>query len=306
MHLKTPVALFVYKRPELTREVFSVIAGVRLKQLFIIADGPKSQSEEGQCREVRAIVERIDWPCDVSHNMARENLGCRQRLASGLDWVFSQVDEAIILEDDCLPDPSFFRFCETLLQRYRDDDRIMEIAGSNWQLGQSRTDFSYYFSKHSHTWGWATWKRAWRHYDEKLSLWPTIKGTQDWDQMWDDPREKKYWEWILDRVHEGDIDTWDYQWQFAMWIHKGLSAVSNVNLVSNIGFGREATHTSSLRHPLAGLPRQSLTEICHSPSVSCHKEADKFLFEEFLWESSWKRLARKAKHGLHRMRRNWL
>lgn len=177
----------------------------------------------------------------------------------------------------------------------------MEVAGSNWQLGRSRTEFSYYFSRHSHTWGWATWKRAWRHYDEKLRLWPLMKDTVEWMQMWSDPREKEYWEGILDRVYQGDIDTWDYQWQFAIWRQKGLSAVPNINLVSNIGFGDGATHTTRLRHPLAGLPRQSLTEICHSPSVICHEEADNFIFETFLWESSWKRFIRKLSQRVARI-----
>ncbi len=302
MPLETPVALFVYKRPELTRQVFSVIAAIRPKQLFIIADGPKSQSEEEKCREVRAIVQRIDWPCDVRESMAAENLGCRQRMASGLHWVFSQVDEAIILEDDCLPDPSFFGFCQDLLGRFRDDARIMEIAGSNWQLGRSRTECSYYFSKHSHTWGWASWRRAWRHYDDNLTAWPLIRRTDEWSGLWRDTREKKYWEQILDRVYEGEIDTWDYQWQFAMWRHKGFSVVPNVNLVSNIGFGREATHTCSRRHPLAGLPRHCLSEIRHSPSIVWHEEADKFFFEELLWGNSWRQLIRDVRQGLRQIR----
>jgi hypothetical protein len=301
MPLETPVAFFIYKRPDLTRDVFTAIAQAQPKVLLIIADGPKNSREAERCRATRAVVERVDWNCDVRQSVAMDNLGCRQRLSSGLEWVFSQADEAIILEDDCLPDPSFFRFCEALLDRYRYDDRVMEIAGSNWQLGRSRTEFSYYFSKHSHTWGWATWKRAWQQYDEKLALWPELKDTAQWACMWDDERQKAYWETILDGVYQRDIDTWDYQWQFAMWRNNGLSAVPNVNLVSNIGFGREATHTTRSRHPLAGLARHSLTDIRHSPSVSCHEEADRFLFEEFLWETSWKRFGRRVKQELRRM-----
>jgi hypothetical protein len=178
----------------------------------------------------------------------------------------------------------------------------MEIAGSNWQLGRSRTESSYYFSKHSHTWGWASWSRAWRHYDDKLTAWPLIRPTDEWSALWHDTREKKYWEHILDRVYEGKIDTWDYQWQFAMWRHKGFSVVPDVNLVSNIGFGRDATHTSWRRHPLAGLPRHCLTDIRHSPSISWHEEADKFLFEKLLWGNSWKQLIRNLRQGFHQIR----
>jgi hypothetical protein len=301
MPLETPIALIIFNRPRLVEAVFAAIAEAQPRRLFVVADGPRFSEEAENCHEARSVINRVDWNCEVMKNVVDLNLGCRQRVASGLDWVFSQADEAIILEDDCLPGPSFFRFCETLLDRYRHDERVMEIAGSNWQLGQSRTEYSSYFSKHSHTWGWATWKRAWQHYDEKLTLWPKLKGTEDWARMWDDPREMEYWESILDRVYEGEIDTWDYQWQFAMWCRNGLSAVPNVNLVSNIGFGRGGTHTTRSRHPLAGLPTRSLEEIRHPPSVTAHKEADKFFFEQFLWDKPWKRYIRKVRDKFRRM-----
>lgn len=303
MPLETPIVLMLFNRPRLVEAVFAAIAKAQPRRLFVVADGPRFPEEAGICHEARSVIDRVDWNCEVVKNVVDQNLGCRQRVASGLEWVFSQVDEAIILEDDCLPDPSFFQFCDTLLGRYRHDERVMEIAGSNWQLGHSRTNDSYYFSKHSHTWGWATWKRAWDHYDEKLTMWPGLKGTKDWARMWNDPREMEYWETILDRVYEGEIDTWDYQWQLAMWCRNGLSAVPNVNLVSNIGFGRDATHTTRARHPLAELPTHRLDDIRHPPAVIAHKEADTFFFEHFLWAKPWKRYIRTIRGKFLRMMR---
>lgn len=298
MPLSIPVALIIFNRPDLTRAVFEAIAKAKPRVLFVIADGPRFPEETEQCTKARALLHNIGWDCRILRNVSEKNLGCKRRIAGGLDWVFSQVDEAIILEDDCVPHQSFFKFCETLLEHYRHDERVMEIAGSNWQLGQARTDYSYYFSKHSHTWGWATWKRAWRHYDEKLTIWPTLKGTEMWTRMWEDPDEMKYWESIFDRLSEGEIDTWDYQWQLAMWCRNGLSAVPSVNLVSNIGFGPHATHTKRARHPLARLPIHNLEEIRHPPSITRHGEADKFFFDQVVWGGPWKRCLRKMRHAL--------
>src|SRR5437773_274924 len=303
MMFATPVVLIIFNRPHLTEAVFAAIARVRPEKLFVIADGPRFPEEARKCQMAKSIIDRVDWDCKILTDVSEKNLGCKRRVTSGLDWVFAQVDEAIILEDDSVPDPSFFMFCQTLLERYRHDERVMEIAGSNWQLGHKRTDYSYYFSKHSHTWGWATWKRAWRYYDENLTIWPDMKGTEAWTSMWDDAREAEYWEFMLDRVFVGKIDTWDYQWQFTMWCREGLSAVPNVNLVSNIGFGADATHTKRARHLLAGLPTHRLEDMRHPPSVNRHREADKFFFEQFLWDKPWKRYLRKIRGTLRRMMR---
>src|SRR5579871_4386735 len=165
--LTTPVALIVFNRPDTTRQVFQEIRRVRPPVLLVVADGPRRDHPEDEqlCRETRAVAEEVDWPCQVLTEYSDVNLGCRHRPASGLDWVFSQVEEAIILEDDCVPHPSFFRFCSELLSRYRDDARIGTIAGTNVQGGRKRGGASYYFSKYPTIWGWASWRRAWALYD---------------------------------------------------------------------------------------------------------------------------------------------
>src|SRR5512139_3287315 len=171
--LKTPVAFIIFNRPDTAERVFAEIAKARPPKLLVVADGPRANrsGEAEKCAATRAIIDRVDWDCEVLTNFSDTNLGCKNRVSSGIDWVFEQVPEAIILEDDCLPHPTFFRFCEELLERYRDDERIGMISGDNFQLGQKRTDASYYFSRYNHIWGWASWRRAWRHYDREASAW---------------------------------------------------------------------------------------------------------------------------------------
>jgi hypothetical protein len=260
--LTTPVVLLVFNRPQTTEQVFQEIRNAKPSKLLIIADGPRTErlGEAEKCAAVRAIVEQVDWDCQVFKNYSDTNLGCRKRVASGLDWVFNIVEEAIILEDDCLPHTTFFRFCQDLLEQYRTDERVMTISGNNFQYGRRRTVYSYYFSRYAHLWGWATWRRAWNCYDVDMKTWPKIRdGSWLFDilgcrrpefrdgQCQFDARGSirtiQYWNSIFEHTHNGRIDTWDYQLVFASWLQNSLHILPNTNLVSNIGFGPEATHT---------------------------------------------------------------
>lgn len=243
--LRTPVAFIIFNRPDTTERVFAEIAKARPPKLLVVADGPRANrpDEAEKCAVTRDIIKRVDWDCKVLTNFSDVNLGCKRRVSSGIDWVFEQVPEAIILEDDCLPHPSFFRFCEELLERYRHDTRIMAISGDNFQFGQKRGDYSYYFSRYNHVWGWASWRRAWQHYDVNMGKWPEARDGKRLAGILGDARQRRYWTDMFERVHRGLIDTWDYQWTFACWIQNGLTVLPNVNLISNIGFGADATHT---------------------------------------------------------------
>lgn len=243
--LKTPVAFIIFNRPDTTKRVFAEIAKARLPKLLVIADGPRTDHPDDaeKCAAARAIIDGVDWDCDVLKNYSDVNLGCKRRVSSGLDWVFDIVEEAMILEDDCLPHPTFFRFCEEMLEKYRNDERIAMISGDNFQFGRKRTEYSYYFSRYAHVWGWASWRRAWVNYDVDMKLWPEIRD-DGW--LWDLLGDKKnvgYWRKIFENVYQGKIDTWDYQLTFSCWIQNALTVLPNVNLVSNIGFGSEALHT---------------------------------------------------------------
>ena len=265
--LTTPVAFLIFNRPETTERVFQAIARARPPKLYVIADGARvgRRGEAEKCAQTRAIVEQVNWPCDVVTNFSAVNLGCRARVASGLDWLFSQVEEAIILEDDCLPHASFFRYCEELLERYRHDERVGMIAGSNFQFGRKTGPGSYYFSKYTHIWGWATWRRAWKYYDVSAKSWPQFLSSGNFDRM-TFPVERSYWRAVYSAVYAGNIDTWDYQWTLACWAQSMLVAVPEVNLVSNIGFGPTATHT--LRSsPLANIETTAISWPLEAPAA---------------------------------------
>ncbi|MGI0480772.1 glycosyltransferase family 2 protein [Geminocystis sp. CENA526] len=277
--LNTPVALIIFKRPKQTQQVFNAIRQAQPKQLFVIADGARNPEEVEKCQQAQDIIKQVDWDCQVYTNYAEQNLGCRERVSSGITWVFEQVEEAIILEDDCLPHPSFFRYCETLLDYYREDERVMVITGDNFQGENKRTPYSYYFSKYPHCWGWASWRRAWKYWDYKMSKWNEYKDLDFIKFVHEDPYEQKYWTQIFDRLFlEGKPDTWDYQWTFACWSQNGLTVLPNVNLVSNIGFGEDGTHTFG-DSPFANMPTEDIGEIIHPPFVVQHKEADLYTFD---------------------------
>ncbi len=266
--VQTPVVLIIYDRPDTTREVFARVAQACPRNLLVIADGPRSErpGDAERCTAARTVVADIRWDCDVMRNYADVNLGCKQRIATGLDWAFSLVDEAIILEDDCVPSKSFFGFCEELLERYRDDKRVMHISGDNFLANQSDQMFDYHFSRYPHVWGWATWRRAWRYYDVTMRRWTDVPD-KDWVvQAFHLFGERVFWRRAWDSVTTGLIDTWDYQWAFACLAQSGLCVVPSRNLVTNIGFLGDSTHT---RHanPRLAVPASELEFPLKHPEV---------------------------------------
>lgn len=295
--LKTPVAFIIFNRPETTECVFAEIAKAKPPKLLVIADGPRAtrNGEAAKCAASREIIERVDWDCEVLTNYSDINLGCKNRVASGLDWVFEQVPEAIILEDDCLPDPTFFRYCQELLEHYRDDERIAMISGDNFQFGRKRGEASYYFSRYNHIWGWASWRRAWRYYDRNAGIWPELRDHAWLDVLIKTAGEKKFWAKIFQAVYEGKIDTWDYQWALASWSQGMVSIIPSVNLISNIGFGAEATHTHGVSI-YADLPVKSLSFPLRHPKVILpHAEADAFTARGMFSASIYRRIVQKMK-----------
>lgn len=243
---ETPILFLIFNRPDTTQLVFNEIKKLHPKYLFVAADGPRKDKpdDHNNCMLTREIIQQVNWDCHIFTLFRDQNLGCKTAVSSAIDWFFSQVDEGIILEDDCLPDPSFFQFCQDLLRKYRNDSRIMMIGGTNFQFNKNKSYNSYYFSRYFHIWGWASWKRAWKFYDVEMSFWPEIRKNGLLYDILQDKRIIKYWESIFNKVYNGYINTWDYQWVFSCWIQGGLSIIPNQNLISNIGFGQSGTHTT--------------------------------------------------------------
>ena len=254
--LKTPVGLIIFNRPETTARVLAAIRQVRPPKLFVSADGPRPNrpGEAEKCAATRAVIASVDWECEVFTNYSDANLGCGLGEASGFSWVFEHVPEAIFLEDDTLPHPSFFRFCEELLARYRDDERVMHISGTNLSLAECAGQASYRFSRYPFCWGWASWRRAWRFYDLQIQRLPEIVADGWLAKLWPDKRTADFWLRHFASVHnQPHPHTWDYQWILAIWLQHGLSIIPKTNLVTNIGFGNDATHTLGLPGALRAL-----------------------------------------------------
>ncbi|MGQ4646875.1 glycosyltransferase family A protein [Lyngbya aestuarii] len=258
--LKTPVVFLIFNRPDTTEKVFESIRQAKPLKLLVIADGPRTDrpGEAEKCAATRAIIERVDWECEVLKNYSEINLSCAKRVSSGLNWVFEQVEDAIILEDDCVPHPSFFRFCEELLERYKDDSRVVSISGQNVQFGRQRTEYSYYFSRYNHCWGWATWKRAWQYFDFEMKLWPEVKKHNFLGDILIEPQAIKHWTETFQSTYDGQINSWANRWTFACWMQNGLSILANTNLISNIGFGTESTHTGNKKSKFANIPTEAV------------------------------------------------
>lgn len=285
--LTTPVLFLVFNRPSTTKIVFESIRQAKPKKLYIAADGArKGKTEEIQkCNEVRAIISNIDWECEVHTLFRDENYGCGKGVSHAITWFFEHEPEGIILEDDCVPNPSFFRYCGELLEYYRDDTRIMEISGNNLRPeGYSPDeDYSYAFSNFNGIWGWATWRRAWKLYDFEMTEYKQIKEAGNLDQKFNSIFERDYFRWVFERTYLFPEITWDYQWEFVKRINSGLTIVPQKNLVINIGFGADATSTIDTDMLAGNLKCEALRFPLKHPSyIMADAEGDRLAFKLYM------------------------
>lgn len=253
--IRTPVVVIVFNRPDLTRILFDKLASVRLEKIYIIVDGPRANNEYDVERrgQVLELVDDIKFANKIYINKSEHNMGCKMRVSSGLDWVFNNESEAIILEDDCIPQIDFLYFAELLLEKYRNDQRIGIISGTNC-ISDSTCSSGYFYSRFANIWGWATWKRVWDEYDVNMKKWSISDTSEKFLSTIKEPNERKLWKACFDQTSNGYIDTWDYQLWFSLWINSRLSIVPEVNLIKNLGFAHPlATHTGG-KHPFPNVP----------------------------------------------------
>jgi len=294
---QSPVLFLIFNRPDVTAQVFNKIKQVKPGKLYVAADGPRAdkKSEAELCEQARAVIKQIDWECELKTLYRKENLGCKIAVSSAIDWFFDQEEEGIVFEDDCLPDISFFKFCDELLQRYRFDTRIRHITGNNFNNGRKWGDDTYYFSNQTTVWGWASWKRVWLDYDVNLAKYKAGEAAEQMAKIFADEHVVEAWAEIFADMKAGKIDTWDYQLSFANYFNNGLSIIPNYNLVTNIGFGENATHTFDKQHPLADIPLVAVDEISHPKYILPEKQADLLFLREYFRVAE--RITRLKKHN---------
>lgn len=276
--IKSAVLFLTYRRYQTAERVFEAIRQAQPPRLYFAsnAPNPEKDGEDQRVAKVRSLTERIDWPCELKARFLDEHLSVKYSIPSSIDWFFEHEEEGIILEDDCLPSKSFFPYCDELLKYYRDNPTIMMISGDNFQDGIRRGNSSYYFSKHCHIWGWATWRRAWQNYDVDMEDWPQMKRTKWLRSLFPELASRLYWTRIFQQVYENKIDTWDYQWEYACWRNQGLSCMPNANLVSNIGFGSDSNFTKNENSKLADMDIDEIIfPIIHPENISIENTADK-------------------------------
>ena len=274
--MKAAILLVAWRRPHTTERVLDAIRAQAPSRLYVACDGPRPESPEEREKVLatRALIEeKIVWDCEVQHLYSDTNQGCRLAVSRAIDWFFAHEEEGIVLEDDCVAHPEFFSYCEALLERYRHDERVWCISGNNFQDGHWRGDGSYYFSQYPHCWGWASWRRCWQHYDSDLSRWPRLRDSGLLQTIFPNPQERTFWSGIWETLYrDNKPDSWAYRWTFTCLVMGGITALPNRNLVSNIGFGSDATHTTDKK--ISHIMEDGLGRLRHPSFIIVDREAD--------------------------------
>jgi len=282
-YFNTPVAVFTFNRPELTKRLLSVLSKIKPRRILVVSDGPRLDvpGDAEKCHAVRRLFDDLNWECHIERNYAESNMGSFARNSSGLNWVFENVEEAIILEDDCLPDPSFFPYCAELLEKYRFDPNIGLISGNNFLNLESKSNLpSYFFSSYATTWGWASWRRTWQQVDLSMPYWPAYRDSGGLKATVNSREEVKYWKRIYNAIERKQMkNAWDYQLILSCLRYGMLTIVPSVNLVSHIGFGPDATHCKNISSPLNDIPRGELKlPLLHQEKVKTSRSVDYKIF----------------------------
>lgn len=286
---QAPVLFLVFNRLEATRQVFEAIRAARPPRLYIAADGPR-EDRQGEAERVQAVrdhvMSSVDWPCEVKTLFREANLGCKQAVSQAITWFFDQEESGLIIEDDCLPTQGFFEFCNELLPRYRNDLRVWQISGTNFNFGQRRDpDYSYYYSYYGSIWGWATWRDRWQHYDVEMRGYDEVRKKGYLTDLFGNKEEAESRMARFDKIR--DIDTWDFQWTYTRFINSGLAVMPVNNLVTNLGFGSDATHTHAAADIRAHMQTTPLTHPLRHPSfVIRDKASDDLYFQRFIRQNN--------------------
>jgi hypothetical protein len=300
-----PVLILAFNRPAIAARLFDALRPARPARIFFAVDGAREDraGEAELVRRVQALADTVDWPCRIAPLFRERNLGCKVAVSGAISWFFEHVEEGLVLEDDCIPHPTYFPFAAELLARYRDDRRVMMVSGDCFQKPPFRTDYSYYFSRYTHTAGWATWRRAWALYDHRMSAWPELRRGGWLQDILGDRRAVRYWQRIFDATHDDHNTSWAYRFLFAAWSNGCVSIVPRANLMCNIGFGPGATHTNSVADPMAEMPVYEMELPLRHPPFMIRDAIADAISEDMLFSGKDRlprRIARRIARGIGR------
>ena len=289
--MQKAVLFLVFNRLDTVKKVFKEIQKAKPPRLYIASDGARNSEELRKVEQVREfILSHIDWNCEIKTLLRDRNLGCGNAVSQAISWFFKQEKDGIILEDDCLPNQSFFKFCEELLDYHRNNEKIMHISGDQF-IENFNNKYSYYFAKNMHCWGWASWADRWKFYEFDLKKY----DEKNIEKFSNDKNVQKYWLNILTRLRKNEINTWDYQWMFKIVEKNGLCINPSKNLISNIGFGNNSTHTFDKNNPFANMSRYNIPKIIHPKKIKIDKEAVNYIFKNHFGISMEKTIIQKVK-----------
>jgi len=280
--METALLLIVWRRPEETKKLIDSIRPFSPQKIYVASDGPKIDDIDNQKKvfEVRKLIDKeINWGCTLKKFYAKSNKGCKLGVTDAITWFFANEEEGIILEDDCIPRNEFFPYCIDLLERYRYEEKIWCICGNSYQRGLSTSKESYFFSRYSQFWGWATWKRSWDKYDNNMKAWADQKNKKFLKREFKSYSTWLYWKSIWDDIYYRSYpDTWDYQWIFCCMLNSGMVCLPNKDLVENIGFGPLATHTTDVKFKRKFINDEStIFPLIHPKYISISSKADQFI-----------------------------
>ncbi len=292
-----PIIFINFNRPDHSRRVFERLRLAKPWQIFLVADGPRTNvaSDNEKCSAVREIISNVDWECNVHKNFSETNMGARHRIESGINWAFTfdTVEYVIILEDDCLPELSFFRYCGELLKAYALEERVMAISGNHFLPVELSPSSSYYFVRSPLIWGWATWKRAWKLFPQNLkenSLCGLLKALPKHKRKFCSAGEYNLLKSKLKQIEKGQLEAWDYIWNVIIKIQEGLCICPNVNLIANIGFDEQATHTNASFEKDIFTQTEEMRFPLKSPQkIENDSLRDLYLYQNYIHVSYWQR-----------------
>lgn len=296
-----PVLMLVFNRPENTKRVLEAILKSKPKRLYVVADGPRpsNPADVEKCHAVRALFSEVLSDTEVIKIFREQNLGSKYSIIEGISKVFETEDKLIILEDDCLPESTFFRFCEEILHRYAENEQVMHINGSNYLRPSDRhpVPYSYYFSTFAHCWGWATWRRAWQKMDiEMKELETDIPGMREWTKGIDHYFINKYIQHFK-KVKYQETRIWDYQWTYSVWKNRGLCITPAINQIKNFGFDGDATHTITDYRDFSKMMTTPLVfPIQHPAELKPDLQADNHTLARFYGKNWLERIFQKLLH----------